>query len=39
MTKSKVFLGNGHIVLENMWVIFQYLLIFISHIIPQYVRT
>ena len=27
MAKSKVFISNCHIVLENMWVIFKYLLI------------
>ena len=35
MAKSKIFLGKGHIALENMWVIFKYLLILISNIISQ----
>ena len=34
MAKSEVSLGNSHIALENMWVIFKYLLILISNIIP-----
>ena len=29
-------LGKWHIVLENVWVIFKYLLILISNIIPQW---
>ena len=33
--KSTISLGKCHIALENMWVIFKYLLIFISNIIPQ----
>ena len=36
MAKSKILLGNCHIVLENIWVIFKYLLILISNIIPQW---
>ena len=35
MAKSKISLGKCHIVLENMCVIFKYLLILISNIIPQ----
>ena len=34
MTKSKISPGKCHIALENMWVIFKYLLIMISKIIP-----
>ena len=37
--KSKMFLGKCHIALENMWVIFQYLLILIFHIILCGKRT
>ena len=33
--KSKISLGKCHIELENIWVIFKYLLILISSIIPQ----
>ena len=33
--KSTISLGKCHIALENMWVIFKYLLIFISNIILQ----
>ena len=36
MAKSKMSLGKGHIALEDMWVIFKYLLILISNIIPQW---
>ena len=39
MAKSKISLGKCHIVLENMWVILKYLLIFISNIIPRDKRT
>jgi len=35
MAKSKISLGKCHIALENMWVIFKYLLILISNIIPH----
>ena len=35
MAKSKMSLGKCHVALENMWVIFKYLLILISNIIPQ----
>ena len=35
MAKSKMSLGICHVALENMWVIFKYILIFISNIIPQ----
>ena len=35
MAKLKISLGKCHIALENMWVIFKYLLILISNIIPQ----
>ena len=35
MTKSKISLGKCHIALENMWVIFKYLLILMSNIIPE----
>ena len=34
MAKSKISLGKCHITLENMWVIFKYLLMLISTIIP-----
>ena len=37
--KSKMFLGKCHIALENMWVIFQYLLILIFNIILSGKRT
>ena len=33
--KSKICLGRCHIALENMCIIFKYLLILISNIIPQ----
>ena len=33
--KSEISLGKCHIALENIWVIFKYLLILISNIIPQ----
>ena len=36
MAKSKIYLGKYHIELENMWIIFKYLLILISNIIPQW---
>ena len=35
MAKSKISLGKCHIALENMWVIFKYLLILMSNIIPE----
>ena len=35
MAKLKVSLGKYHIALETMWVIFKYLLVLISNIIPQ----
>ena len=35
MVKSKIPLGKFHIALEYTWVIFKYLLILISNIIPQ----
>ena len=35
MAKSKISLGKCHIALENMRVIFKYLLILISNIMPQ----
>ena len=35
MVKSKISLGKCHIALENMWVIFNYLLILIFNIILQ----
>ena len=35
MAESKISLGKCHIALENMWLIFKYLLILISNIIPQ----
>ena len=35
MAKLKSSLGNCHTALENMWVIFKYLWILISNIIPQ----
>ena len=36
MAKSKISLGYYHTALENIWVIFKYLLILISNIIPQW---
>ena len=36
MAKSKISLGKCHVALGNMWVIFKYLLILISNIIPQW---
>ena len=36
MAKSKISLGKYHIALENIWVIYKYLLILISNIIPQW---
>ena len=36
VAKSKISLGECHIVLENMWLIFEYLLKLISNIIPQW---
>ena len=36
MAKSKISHGKCHVALENMWVIFKYLLIMISNIIPQW---
>ena len=39
MAKSKISLGKCHIVLENVWVIFKYLLILISNIIPQWKKN
>ena len=35
MAKSETSLGKCHTALENMWVIFKYLLILIPNIIPQ----
>ena len=35
MAKLKISLGSCHTALENMWVIFKYLLILISNIILQ----
>ena len=35
MAKSKISHGKCHVALENMWVIFKYLLILISNTIPQ----
>ena len=35
MAKLRIPLGKCHIAHENMWVIFKYLLILISNIIPQ----
>ena len=35
MPKSKISLGKCHITLENMWVIFIYLLLLISNIMTQ----
>ena len=35
MAKSNMSLGKCHVALENMWVIFKYLLILISNIIPR----
>ena len=35
MAKSKISVGKCHIALENMWVIFKYILILISNIILQ----
>ena len=35
MTKSKMSLGKCHTELENIWVIFKYILILISNLIPQ----
>ena len=35
IAKSKISLGKRHLAFENMWVIFKYLLILISNIIPQ----
>ena len=34
-SKSNISLSKCHIALENMWVIFKYLLILISNIIPR----
>ena len=39
MTKSKISPGKCHTALENMWVIFKYLLILISNIIPRWEQT
>ena len=39
MAKSKISLGKCHVVLDNIWVIFIYLLILISNIMPQCERT
>ena len=36
MVRSKISLGKCHIALENMWIIFKYLLILIFNIIPQW---
>ena len=33
--KLKISLGECHTALENMWIIFKYLLILISKIVPQ----
>ena len=35
MVRSKISLGKCHIALENMWVIFKFILILISNIIPR----
>ena len=35
MFKSKIYLGKYYIAVENMWVIFKYLLVLISNIISQ----
>ena len=35
MAKAKISLGKCHSALENMWIIFKYLLILTSNIIPQ----
>ena len=35
MATSNISLGKCHVALENMWVIFKYLLILMSNIIPQ----
>ena len=35
MAKSNISLGKCHIAPENIWIIFKYLLILISNIIPQ----
>ena len=35
MARSKISVGKHHIAPENMWIIFRYLLILISNIIPQ----
>ena len=37
MAKSKVSVGKCHIALESIWVIFKYLSILISNVIPGYV--
>ena len=34
MAKLKISLGKCHSALENIWVIFKYLLVLISNIIP-----
>ena len=39
MAKSKISLGKCHTALENMWVIFKFLLILISNIIYNDKRT
>ena len=39
MAKSKIALGKCHIALENMWVIFKYLLILIYNIIPRWLEN
>ena len=36
MAESKISLAECHIALETMWVIFKYLLVLISNIIPQW---
>ena len=35
MAKSNISLGKCHIALENIWVVFKYLLMLIHNIIPQ----
>ena len=36
LAKSKIFLGKCYIALASMWVLFKYILILISNIIPQW---
>ena len=35
MAKSEISLGKCHTALENTWVILKYILLLMSHIIPQ----